>query len=179
MVKTDFDILEWRVDHFADLSNVESVMAAAKISETVQKPLLFPFRSAKEGGEQAISTEAYIALDRAAIDSGLVHIDLELFTGDDQVKETVAYAHAHDVKVVMSNHDFHKRRKPKKSFRQYHRKCSPSTPIFLKIALMPQSTSDVLTLLTATLGDAGAVCRSSDHCHDVDGKNWRNFSSGW
>ncbi len=35
-------------------------------------------------------------------------IDLELFTGDDQVKETVAYAHAHDVKVVMSNHDFHK-----------------------------------------------------------------------
>ncbi len=82
-----------------------------------EKPLLFTFRSAKEGGEQAISTEAYIALNRAAIDSGPVDmIDLELFTGDDQVKETVAYAHAHDVKVVMSNHDFHKkRRKPKKS----------------------------------------------------------------
>ena len=28
------------------------------------------------------------------------------------------------------------------------------------------------------LSDAGAVCRSSNH-HDVDGKNWRNFSSGW
>ena len=109
--EADFDILEWRVDHFADLSNVESVMAAAKIlRETMpEKPLLFTFRSAKEGGEQAISTEAYIALNRAAIDSGLVDmIDLELFTGDDQVKETVAYAHAHDVKVVMSNHDFHK-----------------------------------------------------------------------
>lgn len=38
-----------------------------------------------------------------------------------------------------------------------------------KIALMPQSTSDVLTLLAATPGDAGAVCRSSNH-HDVDGK---------
>ncbi|ENY6952431.1 type I 3-dehydroquinate dehydratase, partial [Shigella flexneri] len=78
----------------------ESVMAAAKIlRETMpEKPLLFTFRSAKEGGEQAISTEAYIALNRAAIDSGLVDmIDLELFTGDDQVKETVAYAHAHDV----------------------------------------------------------------------------------
>ncbi|HBB1288514.1 TPA: type I 3-dehydroquinate dehydratase, partial [Escherichia coli] len=109
--EADFDILEWRVDHYADLSNVESVMAAAKIlRETMpEKPLLFTFRSAKEGGEQAISTEAYIALNRAAIDSGLVDmIDLELFTGDDQVKETVAYAHAHDVKVVMSNHDFHK-----------------------------------------------------------------------
>lgn len=70
--EADFDILEWRVDHFADLSNVESVMAAAKIlRETMpEKPLLFTFRSAKEGGEQAISTEAYIALNRAAIDSG-------------------------------------------------------------------------------------------------------------
>lgn len=28
--EADFDILEWRVDHFADLSCVESVMAAAK-----------------------------------------------------------------------------------------------------------------------------------------------------
>ena len=28
--EADFDILEWRVDHYADL-NVESVMAAAKI----------------------------------------------------------------------------------------------------------------------------------------------------
>ncbi len=40
-----------------------------------EKPLLFTFRSAKEGGEQAISTEAYIALNRAAIDSGLVEYD--------------------------------------------------------------------------------------------------------
>ncbi len=30
--EADFDILEWRVDHYADLSNVESVMAAAKFS---------------------------------------------------------------------------------------------------------------------------------------------------
>lgn len=45
------------MDHYADLSNVESVMAAAKIlRETMpEKPLLFTFRSAKEGGEQAIS----------------------------------------------------------------------------------------------------------------------------
>ena len=78
--EADFDILEWRVDHYADLSNVESVMAAAKFSvktTTEENPLLFTFRSAKEGGEQAISTEAYIALNRAAIDSGLVDmIDL-------------------------------------------------------------------------------------------------------
>ncbi|SRN42068.1 3-dehydroquinate dehydratase [Shigella flexneri] len=113
-------------------------MAAAKIlRETMpEKPLLFTFRSAKEGGEQAISTEAYIALNRAAIDSGLVDmIDLELFTGDDQVKETVAYAHA-----------------------AKYQRCAD--------------------VACRDPGDARAVCRSSNH-HDVDGKNWRNFSSGW
>ena len=143
--EADFDILEWRVDHYADLSNVESVMAAAKIlRETMpEKPLLFTFRSAKEGGEQAISTEAYIALNRAAI-------DLELFTGDDQVKETVAYAHAHDVKVVMSNHDFHKTPEAEEIIARLRKMQSFDADI-PKIALMPQSTSDVLTLLAATL----------------------------
>ena len=143
--EADFDILEWRVDHFADLSNVDSVMAAAKILRKTmpEKPLLFTFRSAKEGGEQAISTEAYIALNRAAI-------DLELFTGDDQVKETVAYAHAHDVKVVMSNHDFHKTPEAEEIIARLRKMQSFDADI-PKIALMPQSTSDVLTLLTATL----------------------------
>src|SRR5699024_11430677 len=53
--EADFDILEWRVDHYADLSNVESVMAAAKIlRETMpEKPLLFTFRSAKEGDRKS------------------------------------------------------------------------------------------------------------------------------
>ena len=127
--EADFDILEWRVDHYADLSNVESVMAAAKIlRETMpEKPLLFTFRSAKEGGEQAISTEAYIALNRAAID-----------------------AHAHDVKVVMSNHDFHKTPEAEEIIARLRKMQSFDADI-PKIALMPQSTSDVLTLLAATL----------------------------
>ena len=160
--EADFDILEWRVDHYADLSNVESVMAAAKIlRETMpEKPLLFTFRSAKEGGEQAISTEAYIALNRAAIDSGLVDmIDLELFTGDDQVKETVAYAHAHDVKVVMSNHDFHKTPEAEEIIARLRKMQSFDADI-PKIALMPQSTSDVLTLLAATLEMQAQVAES-------------------
>ncbi len=129
-------------------------MAAAKIlRETMPKNRCCSFRSAKEGGEQAISTEAYIALNRAAagIDSGLVDmIDLELFTGDDQVKETVAYAHAHDVKVVMSNHDFHKTPEAEEIIARLRKMQSFDADI-PKIALMPQSTSDVLTLLTATL----------------------------
>ncbi|MEJ1691680.1 type I 3-dehydroquinate dehydratase, partial [Escherichia coli] len=84
-------ILEWRVDHFADVASADAVLEAVRAirAEMPQTPLLFTFRSANEGGEQAISTDAYLALNRAAVDSGLVDmIDLELFTGDEQVKAT-------------------------------------------------------------------------------------------
>ncbi|MEX2952274.1 type I 3-dehydroquinate dehydratase [Serratia fonticola] len=149
----DFDILEWRVDHFADVATLSNVIAAARqIKEIIaDKPLLFTFRSAQEGGEQALPAQAYIALNLAAVDSGLVDmIDLELFTGDDLVKEAVAHAHAKNVKVIMSNHDFHKT-PPQEEIVKRLCKMQELGADIPKIALMPQNKSDVLTLLAATL----------------------------
>ncbi|HHQ4052114.1 TPA: type I 3-dehydroquinate dehydratase [Citrobacter freundii] len=151
--EADFDILEWRVDHFADVSSIDAVLEAARAIRDVMtdKPLLFTFRSAKEGGEQALSVEEYLALNRAAVDSGLVDmIDLELFTGDEQVKATVEHAHAKNVFVIMSNHDFHKT-PAAEDIIQRLRKMQELGADIPKIALMPQSKTDVLTLLSATL----------------------------
>ncbi|EHB8494613.1 type I 3-dehydroquinate dehydratase, partial [Salmonella enterica subsp. enterica serovar Infantis] len=131
----------------------ESVLeAAGAIREIItDKPLLFTFRSAKEGGEQALTTEQYIALNRAAVDSGLVDmIDLELFTGDDEVKATVGYAHQHNVAVIMSNHDFHKTPAAEEIVQRL-RKMQELGADIPKIAVMPQTKADVLTLLTATV----------------------------
>ncbi|EBS2736849.1 type I 3-dehydroquinate dehydratase, partial [Salmonella enterica subsp. enterica serovar Richmond] len=131
----------------------ESVLeAAGAIREIItDKPLLFTFRSAKEGGEQALTTGQYIALNRAAVDSGLVDmIDLELFTGDDEVKATVGYAHQHNVAVIMSNHDFHKTPAAEEIVQRL-RKMQELGADIPKIAVMPQTKADVLTLLTATV----------------------------
>ncbi|HCJ6376445.1 type I 3-dehydroquinate dehydratase [Citrobacter sp. RHBSTW-00671] len=151
--EADFDILEWRVDHFTDVASIDAVLEAARAIRDVivDKPLLFTFRSAQEGGEQALSVENYIALNRAAVDSGLVDmIDLELFTGDDLVKATVEHAHAKNVFVIMSNHDFHKT-PAADDIVQRLRKMQELGADIPKIALMPQSKTDVLTLLSATL----------------------------
>ncbi|MBJ8924137.1 type I 3-dehydroquinate dehydratase [Citrobacter sp. FDAARGOS_156] len=151
--EADFDILEWRVDHFADVASIDAVLEAARAIRDVMadKPLLFTFRSTKEGGEQALSVENYIALNRAAVDSGLVDmIDLELFTGDELVKATVEHAHAKNVFVIMSNHDFHKT-PAADDIVQRLRKMQELGADIPKIALMPQSKADVLTLLSATL----------------------------
>lgn len=149
----DFDILEWRVDHFADVATLSNVIAAARqIKEIIaDKPLLFTFRSAQEGGEQALPPQAYIALNLAAVDSGLVDmIDLELFTGDELIKEAVAHAHDKNVKVIMSNHDFHKT-PPQEEIVKRLCKMQELGADIPKIALMPQNKSDVLTLLASTL----------------------------
>lgn len=151
--EADFDILEWRVDHFTDVASIDAVLEAARAIRDVMvdKPLLFTFRSAQEGGEQALSVENYIALNRAAVDSGLVDmIDLELFTGDDLVKATIEHAHAKNVFVIMSNHDFHKT-PAADDIVQRLRKMQELGADIPKIALMPQSKTDVLTLLSATL----------------------------
>ena len=151
--EADFDILEWRVDHFTEVSSVDAVLEAARaIREVIaDKPLLFTFRSAKEGGEQALAVENYIALNRAAVDSGLVDmIDLELFTGDELIKATVEYAHAKNVAVIMSNHHFHKTPAAQEIVLRLRKKQELGADI-PKIALMPQNKTDVLTLLGATL----------------------------
>ncbi|CFR26219.1 type I 3-dehydroquinate dehydratase [Yersinia frederiksenii] len=149
----DFDILEWRIDHFDDVNNMAAILDAAHQLRSIihDKPILFTFRTAKEGGEKEISTEDYLTLNKTLIDSGQVDmIDLELFTGDQAVSGMIEHAHRKGVKVIMSNHDFHKT-PPKDEIVKRLRKMQELGADIPKIALMPQNKSDVLTLLAATL----------------------------
>ncbi|VEC04360.1 3-dehydroquinate dehydratase I [Klebsiella pneumoniae] len=62
LVDAGADIIEWRVDHFAQVREMAQVMAAlAEIRGALKAlPLLFTFRSKKEGGETELSDEAYL-----------------------------------------------------------------------------------------------------------------------
>lgn len=149
----DFDILEWRGDHFTAIADTAAALDALRELRAVfpDKPILFTFRSKKEGGEQEIAPEAYIALNIAMAESGLVDaIDLELFTGDALVSQTIARAHAKGVKVIMSNHDFHKTPAKEEIVKRLTKMQELGADV-PKIALMPESKADVLTVLAATL----------------------------
>ena len=149
----DFDILEWRGDHFTAIADTAAALDALRELRAVfpDKPILFTFRSKKEGGEQEIAPEAYIALNIAMAESGLVDaIDLELFTGDALVSQAIARAHAKGVKVIMSNHDFHKTPAKEEIVKRLTKMQELGADV-PKIALMPESKADVLTVLAATL----------------------------
>ena len=146
------DVVEWRVDWFEHVFEFDKVEDVLKELRTVlgNIPLLLTFRTKKEGGEKAIYTKDYKELNLRAAKTGYVDfIDVEIFTGDDVVREIIDGAHAAGVRVIASNHDFFKT--PAKSDIIYRlRKMQDMGADIPKIAVMPQSKRDVLTLLCAT-----------------------------
>ena len=147
------DVVEWRVDWFEDVFNTEKVIATAKELQNLLQdiPVLFTFRTSKEGGEKEISPKDYAALNIAVADSGYVDlIDVEAFTGDDIVTDMITRAHAAGVKVIASNHDFFKTPEKDEIVRRL-RKMQELGADIPKIAVMPTCRQDVLTLLGATL----------------------------
>lgn len=146
------DVVEWRVDwfeHVFDIEKVKEVLVElrAALEDT---PLLFTFRTSKEGGEKAIEPQAYAALNKAASATGNVDlIDVEAFTGDEVVKDIIEAAHKAGVKVVASNHDFDKTPEQADIVGRLCKMQELGADI-PKIAVMPQSKKDVITLLAAT-----------------------------
>lgn len=146
------DIAEWRMDHYREIEKIEKVEEALRVIRTEwgDKPLLATFRSKKEGGEQEVSQEYYIKLNKSVIDTGMADlVDVELFSEEKTVKKLMEYAHQKNVKVIMSNHDFDKTPNKEEIVDRLCKMQQMDADI-LKIAVMPQNTEDVLTLLGAT-----------------------------
>ena len=76
-------------------------------------------------------------------------IDVEIFTGDDTVRSILAAAHRANVPVIASNHHFHET-PAQETLLEILTKMDQMGADILKIAVMPQSRKDVLTLLSAT-----------------------------
>ncbi len=145
------DVVEWRVDFYRDALDISKVLDTLKALRAALGgiPILFTFRTKKEGGGKAISMEQYTALNKAVAECGADAVDVEIFSGDDVVRENVANIHAAGKVVVGSNHEF--LATPAKADIIYRlRKAQDLGADLPKIAVMPQTKADVLTLLSAT-----------------------------
>ncbi|NFG41150.1 type I 3-dehydroquinate dehydratase [Clostridium botulinum] len=146
------DIVEWRVDFYEEVFDIEKVKEIlSKLTTTLKEiPLIFTFRNKIEGGEREIPIEYYLKLNLEVAKTKLVNlIDVELFIGDDLVKEIVEVAHDNDVKVIISNHDFFKTPCKEEIISRLIKMIQLNGDL-PKIAVMPQCEIDVLTLLYAT-----------------------------
>ena len=150
---TRADLMEWRVDFFQDWQDTERVVEVlARVEELVApRSVLFTFRTDREGGEAAITPEAYAELNLAAARSGhAALVDVELFFGDDFIRELTGALQQAGAKVICSNHNFDKTPAEEEIVHRLCRMQELGADV-LKIAVMPVCTEDVLTLLSATV----------------------------
>lgn len=150
--KAPTDLVEWRADWYEDVSNPEAVGAVLKeLRASLNNiPIIFTFRTNTEGGEQAISAADYVCLNKLAAESGCVDlIDVEMFSMSNVAGDIISYANQFGVKVIGSNHNFSKTPEKDEIIGRLKQMQKDGADI-LKIAVMPQSTSDVLALLCAT-----------------------------
>ncbi|MEI5992643.1 type I 3-dehydroquinate dehydratase [Candidatus Enterococcus mansonii] len=152
LLTIDCDLIEWRVDFF---DQVTDFMATASMSKKIaeilsDKPLLLTFRTKKEGGELDFSDDQYFSLYETVIQYGAIDLlDVELFMDEKRVQQTIDLAHQKEIKIVMCNHDFDKTPAREEIVSRLCKMQEKNADI-CKIAVMPQSSGDVLTLLEAT-----------------------------
>ncbi len=150
--ETATDIVEWRVDWFNDVMNINKVIEVLKELVLVLDgvPLLFTLRSEEEGGRLKIAESDYINLNFEVAKTGLVDlIDIEVFTVE-EVESVISKIQSLDVKVVGSSHEFGFT--PSKDDMLDTLKYMQSVNAdIVKLAVMPKDKFDVLELLNATL----------------------------
>lgn len=169
------DIVEWRIDFFDDWRDTDVCCAlAGEIAETIGKPLLGTFRSAREGGEREISADDYSALLQALAGIGAFWaLDVEAFFTGLSVGDLISTIHDKGCGVIASNHDFNET--PSKT--EICARLSFMEKLdadIAKCAYMPWDMVDVARLLEATafasqsleipvitmsMGDEGAISR--------------------
>lgn len=145
------DVVEWRVDHLADLAPARVAATGTALAGALAGlPLLVTVRTAAEGGHADVDDAAYEALLLAALDAGIADLlDVEVGRDAGTVARLVARAHAAGVPVAGSSHDF-AGTPPQDAIVATLLGMADAGADVLKVAVMPHDPGDVLTLLAAT-----------------------------
>ena len=174
------DLVEWRADFYRDVTDYEK---AAGVLSTLSKilgkiPLLFTFRTEREGGNREISMEEYKKLNLwAASRTEIDLIDVEGRWPEFQVHKLIEAVHTMGKPVVASSHFFDRTPERQEFISVFEELCDTGAEI-LKVAVMPKNREDVLKLLSVTLemdrklhnplislsmGRLGSISRVSGH----------------
>lgn len=172
------DLIEWRVDFYRDVLNIKEVLKTLEELKNVvlDIPIIFTFRTKKEGGEKDISLEYYLNLNREVAKSRNAEIiDIETSIGDNLVKAIIKDIQNRGVYVIGSNHDFFETPKEDEMINRLKKADNLGADI-LKLAVKARKRQDVVDLLvmtnkmkgetkkpiiTMSMGDLGVLSRIS------------------
>ncbi|MCR5825838.1 MAG: type I 3-dehydroquinate dehydratase [Oscillospiraceae bacterium] len=147
------DLVEWRADFYDALTEPRALTDTLRALRGVlgELPLLFTVRTAREGGNAALSPADYAALTLAAAQSGCIDLaDVELSIGRQAARALIAGIHAASCRAVGSRHDFSATpaQEVMRGFLCEAQELDADVP---KLAVMAHSDADTLSLLSAAL----------------------------
>lgn len=152
MEAENVEMIEWRMDWFEQVASEDKVAALLEelrdaVKETV---LLCTFRSQAQGGQRSLGREQYQRLNLLVAQTGVPDmIDLEFYEEAKPCQAIEALRRA-GVKVVCSNHDFHRTPALAEMQSQLEDMVAAGAD-FAKLAVTPGCKRDVLRLMDAVL----------------------------
>lgn len=152
IVKLQPDLIELRCDIFesTDVEDVKKMLSEFK-NTVGEVPILFTFRTDKEGGEKAISDDDYFRLNvEVAKTKNVELIDVEAYSKKDMAPELIKEIKECGVKVVGSNHHFEGTPEKEEIIDTLLQMEKLGADI-CKIAVMPKNEEDVNTLIEASV----------------------------
>lgn len=171
------DLIEWRIDAYKLVEDIDACLLVLSDLRAVigSIPLIFTCRIDLEGGLKKIPQTRRLELLKAAMESGKIDIiDIELCNEQSFIEAVRETAASKRVKLILSYHNFVET--PEESF-IYEKlvQAQEKGADIAKLAVMPNSYGDVLTLFQATnrarnaavqgpiitisMGEMGAVSR--------------------
>lgn len=153
-------LVEWRADYMLSQMAGESPQRQGeKIKQVLgylrialDMPIIFTIRTAREGGQVALSKDAYYAINEIIAEGGMADfIDIETFDAPGQVDEErlrdfIAFAHENGSQVLLSSHDFKGTLDLEEMLARFFVMQELGADL-MKLAVMPQNESDVFGLL--------------------------------
>jgi 3-dehydroquinate dehydratase-1 len=154
------DIFEWRADFFRELGAAKAVVDTAQALRRALPglPLLFTCRSAAEGGQKAaISAQAVVDVYAAVCEADCADlVDYEMSNDPARMKAVREASRRRGIGLVCSYHNFQET-PPAAALDAQFRRARELGGDVAKVAVMPKSREDVLTLLGATLRASQAL----------------------
>lgn len=144
---------ELRIDWYKNALDTDKVMnlLGRVRKETGDMPLIFTFRTDREGGETKIDKAQYELLNKKVIESRLADLlDVEWLMGEDMIRELSEQAGHTGTKIILSSHNF-QNTPPREKLLEKLRKMGEQGGDILKLAVMPKCKEDVLNLLWAAI----------------------------
>lgn len=146
------DIIEWRVDSYEDAGDAAATSAVLEELAPILNgiPIIFTFRIACEGGAKEYPQEKRLATIKACLKTGYADvIDIEACNEPEFIAEVKEAVVAAGSKLIISYHDFKATPSEDEIIAILEKEQALGADI-PKVAIMPQSFTDVLTLMSAT-----------------------------